>query len=363
LSVKSQDGRGRRVLVLWMVCITLFLFATFLVYPRLDEFALLEDSSRYLARAKDLMDQKDFVQAAQLLEGVVRHHRPPVAEPYSLLADAYGQAGNRSESDYWRARAEFQKTWSSPMVKTPGYLSDKWKSVIELGERSLRDQVPKTGSAPKDLIIPVFRNTMRKWELEGGAQVERWVEELTAEEMLAILVSSGDLLVFGDGRIGNTGSSLPRGILVESSGSRWAAGARITVGDEVVIEAGRSEEGFLCTYLAPDTGEPIASQRFDVAKDPSEALRMRDLIRQIPEGRIVALAVSTGIGSKVDRWVVEETLALIGVNLPTYRFLRARIMDGAPFAAVGVRGAAPGSGICNLGETDRNKAAILILSP
>jgi hypothetical protein len=249
------------------------------------------------------------------------------------------------------------------MVKTPGYLSDKWRPVIESGQRSLLEILPKAGLVPKNLIIPVFRNTMRKWEIEGGAQVERWIEGLTAEEMLAILVSSGDLLVFGDGRIGDTGSSLPRRTLVESSGSRWAGGGRITVDDEGVIEADRSEEGFLCVYLVPNTGEPMASERFDVAKNPSEAVRMRDLIRQIPEGRIVALAVSSGIGSKVDRWVVEETLALIGVDLPSYRFLRARIIDGAPFAAVGVRGATPGTGLCNLGETDRSKAAILIMPP
>ena len=246
-------------------------------------------------------------------------------------------------------------------MKTPGYLSEKWKSTIELGRTALLDLGPKAESAPRDLVIPLFLNTMRKWEVEGGAQIARWVDSLAVEDTLAILVASGDLLVSSDGRIGDTGSSVPRRVLVESSGSRWAAGARIVVDDETVIEADRSEKGFLCAYLAPNTGEPIASERFDVAKNPSEALRMRDLIRQIPEGRIVVLAVSTGIGPNADRWAIEETLALIGVDLPSYRFLRARIVDGAPFAAVGVRGAPLGSGICNLGEPDRSKAAILIM--
>lgn len=358
---RSKESRLGRTLILLILCVVLFVGAGWLAYPRLDEFATLEDSSQYVAHGKDLIDKGEYLKAADLLGGVVRYHRPGGVEPYALLALAHERAGNVSEAEYQRARSEFQKAWLSPMVKMPAYLSDKWGPTIKAGRLVVNRLGSGAKSAPKELLIPILENTFRKWRIEGGSEIDKWASEMGVEDIMAILIGSGDLLVYGKGEIGKTGAGSPVSILVESSGIRWASPARITIGNKRAIESDESKPGFILAYLMRDNEEPVV-QQFDTAGDAKEAIKMRDLIRYMPEGRIVAVAVNKGIGPETDRWIVEEILALIGVELPSYRFLRARLMDGAPLAAVGVRGAEPGTGICNLGEAERNKAAVLILA-
>jgi len=138
--------------------------------------------------------------------------------------------------------------------------------------------------------------------------------------------------------IGQTGQETPVDVEL-NSGPDFAF---ITVGfGEGAADASAHRRGINVAVLEPNTGELLAVKGFDTAANQFEAAALAQFIEQIPAGQLVLLASQ---GTEATAYFDDTTrAALASLGLPAESLT-------PPFSAIGVKGAAPGSGLVAAGD-------------
>jgi hypothetical protein len=139
-------------------------------------------------------------------------------------------------------------------------------------------------------------------------------------------------------RIGATRAVSPGDLRVRSAGQPYGECASVVYNG---VELAPNHRGYNLVALAPD-GTVRAAAGFDTFLDPGAAARLAQLVRGLPDGTLVAGAVR----DEASRHLTEEAVAALR-SLGVAGDLRGRYRDSHAF--VGVKGAAPGTALEELG--------------
>jgi hypothetical protein len=139
-------------------------------------------------------------------------------------------------------------------------------------------------------------------------------------------------------RIGATGVLSPGDLRVQSAGQPYGESASIVFNG---VELAPNSRGYNLVALAPD-GTVREATVFDTFLDPSAAARLAALIRKLPDGTLVVGAVR----DEASKSLTGEAVAALR-SLGVAGDLRGRFRESHAF--VGVKGAAPGAAIEELG--------------
>jgi hypothetical protein len=139
-------------------------------------------------------------------------------------------------------------------------------------------------------------------------------------------------------RIGTTGVLSPGDLRVRSAGQPYGEHASIVFNG---VELAPNRRGYNLTALTPD-GRFHATGVFDTFFDPTASARLAAFIGDLPEGTLVAGAVRDEASGRLSDAAV-RALGTLGVAGD----LRGRFRESHAF--VGVKGAAPGTALEELG--------------
>jgi hypothetical protein len=137
--------------------------------------------------------------------------------------------------------------------------------------------------------------------------------------------------------IGATSSSSPVPLLVESAGEEVGNLAHVYLNGRDQALGGR---GFNLVVIDPADGTVAARATFDTHLDPAASARLARFIAGIPEGSIVAVAVADE-GSRLLGDDAVQALHTVGMSVS----LRGKEHFRWSYAALGVKGAAPGTAL------------------
>ncbi|GIW08379.1 MAG: hypothetical protein KatS3mg060_3184 [Dehalococcoidia bacterium] len=143
-----------------------------------------------------------------------------------------------------------------------------------------------------------------------------------------------------DRTIGTTGIRAPVDIRVESAGLAAGNVARIAVGGQSVA---RDRRGYNLVAIDSSNGRILQSTAFDTFADEGASARLAKAIGDLPAGTIVVLAVKDDASAKLgeDAVAAFRTLGIVTDLRGGFR---------ASHAAIGVKGAPPGSAVEARGE-------------
>jgi hypothetical protein len=139
-------------------------------------------------------------------------------------------------------------------------------------------------------------------------------------------------------RIGTTGRASPGDLRVRSAGQPYGDAASIVFNH---VELAANQRGYNLVALAPE-GRVHAALVFDTYHDPGAAPRLAAFVGGLPEGTVVAGAVRDEASHRLTEAAV-IALRTLGVAGD----LRGRYRDSHAF--VGVKGAAPGTAVEEMG--------------
>ena len=140
-------------------------------------------------------------------------------------------------------------------------------------------------------------------------------------------------------RIGATGSVSPGDLRVASAGQPYGESAKIAFNG---VELAANWRGYNLVALAPD-GRVQATGVFDTFLDPKAASRLAAFVAGLPDGTMVAGAVRDEASLRL----TEEAVAALR-TLGVAGDLRGHFRESHAF--IGVKGAAPGSALEELGQ-------------
>jgi hypothetical protein len=150
----------------------------------------------------------------------------------------------------------------------------------------------------------------------------------------------------GNGAIGSTGHQAPAIIEVNSGGP--ADFAFITVGTGQEAEDGSvHRSGYNVAVIHPKSGRLLDRRGFDTTPggSESEALALADFLAEVPEGRLVAVAMQGDGAAHLNEEVVSAFRQIGGQA-------DLRGTSGWSHAIIGVKGAAPGTALEVAGPED-----------
>jgi hypothetical protein len=139
-------------------------------------------------------------------------------------------------------------------------------------------------------------------------------------------------------RIGATGAVSPGDLRVRSAGQPYGESAAIAFNG---VDLAANQRGYNLVALAPD-GRVQATGLFDTFLDPNAASRLAAFVAGLPDGTLVAGAVR----DEASHRLTEEAVAALR-TLGVASDLRGHFRESHAF--VGVKGAAPGSALEELG--------------
>jgi hypothetical protein len=145
------------------------------------------------------------------------------------------------------------------------------------------------------------------------------------------LVAVAQAAVDGPWPVGQTGVSSPVSVLARSAGEETGAFAHLYVNGQDVA---RGERGYNLAALDPADGRVLASAVFDTFADAAASERLAAWVRELPEGAIVAGAVSDEASTNLGQPAV-DVLQAVGVRGD----LRGHFRWGHAF--IGIKGAGP----------------------
>ena len=366
----SEFGRRRRslrIVMVWVIVSSGFLLSMLLVYPWVSNVLILRANKNAYPYAEQLLRQGKAVQAARLLESMVEcsyDYVAPGDTRYAKVADAWKEAGNVEAAKYWEARASyFDAYWHHLPYGSVDQLNKIWGDALARVESlSILKKVD-----PEDLdktnLNEYFLDSFLYWGEPVPDPTRKWASGLTQEDKLGMLLASGDLSLGIDGRIGETDLRITFPIEVYSSGGRFKKGALVRVGAKTVFEQDGSMPAVCAVVISPENGGVEEGRTFETSSDRSQWRKMVSWAKGIPEGRIVAVAVSTTVAGtidEIDQLALREFLGEFGVEMPTRHVAARKIIAEQAFAGLGVRGAPKGTGQRVLGEYLRDQALIMV---
>jgi hypothetical protein len=324
----AQDKRTRNVVLLWAltgVCFGLFNA----VYWPVRSYHQLHASGNYLNHAERLWEAGDRAAAVERLRSGIAAHHPVHAAPWRRLQNWYEMTGRKMEADTLAGPVFFYTALASPEAD---------------GSAVFRKALDRVWNGDP---LPALRPPAREYTATAaesllaviGPPFSGMTAPLSFSDRLALLELCGAVRI--DGVIGGTGTAAPASLLVLSTGGpRRAGGAHILYRGR---DYGNHERGMYCVFIDPGRGAVITTGEFDIWESVSEADRMTVLLRKMPPGTIGAFAVYDEASINLTPELEEELLAfgLAKEAVVDRRAVLYGIRYG--FAAIGVRGAAPGT--------------------
>jgi hypothetical protein len=135
--------------------------------------------------------------------------------------------------------------------------------------------------------------------------------------------------------IGTTGVTSPVNLAVESAGQEVGSLAHIYVNG---VDVSANQRGYNVAIIEPGSGRVESVAAFDTHLDETASRALAAFLAEVPDGRIVVVAVA----DEASRLLGPEAVAALG-SIGVGGDLRERFRWGQ--AAIGVKGAAPGSAI------------------
>lgn len=311
-----------KVALLWTMLAVLFAAFNLVYWPRYRR-QVLEQPESFMAYA-DTLPEDD---ARRVLQQGISRFNPPWEEPYARLATLETRAGNAPAAEYCTGRADFYQA-----------LYGKTAAVDALST------LTQTFSEPYKNISPAAAHA-------AGVAAASFCEAMGMPGLAdhwtlpqqTTLFALGGGAVSPDGRIGGAKVKAPLPLLAYSGGGRdERRGAHLFVGD---TDHASLQRGMHIVLLDADTGAVIQADRFDLWDSTEEAARMALFVEKAPEGCIGLFAVCDE-GSAFMTNAIETGFLHFGIEKSTFVGGEPRILGlRYSFAAIGVKGALPGSAL------------------
>lgn len=320
----------RRVGLLWVLILAIFAGFNIAYWP-VWRHQQRHDPKNFMTLAEAHREAGELARAIAVLEQGIAGFRPPKAQPYVQLRGYLREQGRAEDA---RALEPIIVFYHGTGRTAPEDRAEHWAQAVDLYlERS-----------PAPLTAPLTAETLAR--LAGRLAAIYGIEE-------AVLAWESErhyaLLQLLDGgiaprrAIGETGVDSPVDILVQSGGGEGLRRtAHLFIGNRDFAGVGR---GFHAALVDPESGQALQWGVFDLWDEIEEAHRMQRFLESAAPGVIGVFAV-------LDEGSVNMTpgleAALIDFGLyPEARINREKRLLGMrySFAAIGVKGAAPGSAL------------------
>ncbi|NLN91926.1 MAG: hypothetical protein GX130_01270 [Candidatus Hydrogenedens sp.] len=317
-----------RTAVVWLLLALVFLIFHFFYYPRYRE-QFLAEPEQFLKKADQLIRKGEKEEAWHVLRQGIATFNPPHADAYRMCAALLGPADS-DEKSFLEGRAAFYDFLSAPSLD---------------GLKTLQEQdwyAPFVSTSFKDAVSVADDSLLSLWKHFSRALRLPTPSEWSGEEAAA-LFSLGGSIFSTEGKIGSTAVTSPVPLLAYSGG-----GADERRGASFFINGrdyGNNKRGIHVALLDISTGELLAVEVFDLWERHEEGRRLDVFLKEAPEPCTGMFAVCDD-GSGVLTHDLEESLLLFGLDRLMMEDRRARVLTiRASFAAIGVKGATPGSAL------------------
>ena len=322
----------QRVLVLWLIILVVFgLFCA--VYWPVRAHQRNAAPANFMQYAEDLTKAGRGQEAREVLEKGIIQLRPPGPEAYARLQATCYSFGDEQRAAKWEPALQFRTAYA-----TPGSRPEERDAALRKAAGAwLALHSPPEPSA---VMRPVIERSAVDLVAPFGAG--RVPLDMTPREQLALLAVSGGDFSF-HGQVGETGVTIAAEILVQSGGGQGVHRvAHLNVDGR---DFGRRERGLQVALIAPNSGEVLRWDVFDLFDRKNEVDRLLAWLRGTPDGVIGAFAI-------FDDGSVNMTPALEDAML-SFGLTRSALVDTKPalyglrygFAAIGVKGATEGSAL------------------
>lgn len=322
----------QRVLVLWLLILVVFGVFCAVYWPvRLHQRSTAP--ANFMRYAEDLVRDGRNEEAREVLEMGIARMRPPGPEAYARLQATHYSFGDQDAAAKWEPALQFRRAYATQGSRP----EERDVALRKAAEAWLAlHEVPTPSAAMREAIARCAVDLVAPF---GAGRVAL---DMAPREQLALLAVGGGEFRY-DGQVGDTGIGLPAEILVQSGGGEGVHRvAHLYVDGR---DYGRRERGMQVVLIAPGTGDVLRWDVFDLFDRPEEAGRLLSWLEGTPKGVIGAFAVFDD-GSANMPHALEEALLSFG--------LERKAMVGAKpslvglrfsFAAIGVKGAAPGTAL------------------
>lgn len=318
----------RKSRFLWALTTLVFLVFNTVYWPvhwrqTLSNPALIEEYVEHIASTRSIED------ARQALRQGLEHIRPPAPEPYALAARMESQAAEEETAQLAANRAIVYRTLHQMPVNIPNLLPALQSAANLLAVSEV--DAPSAGLVRRATTSFTAALHMR----EAAAS-------FSVAEQISLLTLTGSVFSC-QGKIGKTSATAPVPMLAYSGGGMDARrDAHIFVGG---IDYADRQRGMHVVLIHATSGLVQQMGAFDLWTGREEAHRLTQFLLNAPKGCIGLFAVRDDGGANMTP-ALEN--ALMGFGLE-----RAAWVERAPailglrysFAAIGVKGAAPGTAL------------------
>jgi len=327
VSKKTEMSSKKRVAALWLLVAVIFGVFNAVFWPAYRHQKATAPEN-FLACAQTLYAREGSAAGiACLLRGIAAQH-PPYAEPYETLHAWLSETGQAEEAARWKSRALF-------------YAAFQAKDFREALGHAIQAELHRN---PVPRIAPGLLRHLEAMSLDFAAAlgVREVAVSLKPEERLTLLRLSGDAINTG-GMIGTTGVKSPMDILVQSGGGEGVRRlAHIIIRDRNFAV---SKRGLNVVLADGVSGQILQWGLFDIWESAGEADRLTRLLHEAPAGCIGAFAVfddaSVNLSAALEAELLNFGLERQAVNNRQPALFGLRYS----FAAIGVKGAAPGAAL------------------
>lgn len=320
----------KHVYLLWALIAGVFIAFNAVYWPVVRHQTTL-DPANFVARAEMLHARGLKQEAIVWLQQGIATQRPPISEPYRLLQVWLEAQGQEAAAREIAPKRLFYEALEEPDTQVRG--------------RLLQQAVSRTlAHEPAPALSPATGQAVDAMSgfLAGIFGIEETISGWSLGEKTALLrISGGPILP--ERRIGETGVVSPVDLLAISGGgdgqrrtAQLCAGARHYVG---------TERGLHVMVIEPDSGDVLHLMTFDLWQREEEAGRLTAFLRDIAPGSIALFAV---LDNAAGNWSKAMKGELIAFGLREEAVIGrqpALLGDRYSFAAIGVKGAPPGTAI------------------
>ncbi|MFP4502466.1 MAG: interleukin-like EMT inducer domain-containing protein [Candidatus Hydrogenedentota bacterium] len=321
-----------RLGLLWLLVLAVFAGFCAIYWPvRLYQWKT--DPANFLVYADELIEEGATGKAVGVLESGIAELHPPGPAAYQKLHALLVGLGRETAARALEPRLFFARAHQAH--ETHAAMRDK---LLARAASAYLDANPAPAFTP-----PVQQALeMMAVDLVQPLGAHSTIQAMPAAAHFALLNVAGGRFSL-DGTVGGTGVAAPADILVQSGGGQGVhRTAHIMVHGQ---DYARSVRGIHVALIAPDSGHVLRHWAFDVYESPSEAARMTAFLREAPDGVIGAFAVFDD-GSVHVTPTLERELRNFGMRRMA-RDHHEMVLIGLrhSFAAIGVKGAQPGTAL------------------
>lgn len=329
VSEATTPSPARKVGLLWLLILLAFALFNAAYWP-VRAHSLANAPESFHARAAAQFEAGDTAGAIAALRAGIALFRPPLAAPLEDLLRWTAAAGDADGAAALAPTVEFHRALDGPGDARAARLLDAARLAAETDPvRAAPDSMQRSATMLAGVLGAAI----------GAGHVGL---SLSYPEQLALLRLAGGALR-DDGMIGNTGTRCPANLLVQSGG-----GEGVRRQAHIIVEGrdwGTQQRGMHVVLIDPERGQVTTSSVFDVWRSEGEAERLKLFLNDVIPGTIAAFAVYDDASAHLDH-ALEESLRGFGLERKTL-VSRVPAIYGRrhSFAAIGVKGAAPGTAL------------------